>query len=118
MATVLRGGVHFGIGKDNAYYLGTENIGVASFHDPGDEIGYLCDYTGTTVPQWSHEWSGVERQSSAFDILEALSKNNGLSQEYAQATSPEEFNQIREKYLQDNFRKRLTTLGEIIKLTK
>lgn len=118
VSTAQIGGVHFGIGEDNAYYLGTESIGMASFHDPNDEIGYLCNSLGLTVPQWEHKWSGVERQSSAFSILSDLSNNTGIAEEYAHATSPEEFREIRQKYLKGAFNQRLTTIGEIIESAK
>ncbi len=107
-------GVHFGIGDDDAYYLGSEGVGVASFHDPQDEIGYLFGYLNINVPQWQYGWSGVDRQPSSFAILEDLSSNKGLADEYAEATSPEDFREIRRRYLKGNFRNRLATIGEII----
>lgn len=107
-------GVHFGYGDDSTYSLGSPTIGTASFHDPGDEVGYiLSEHLNKDIPQWEYEWSGVSRQESAFEILEDLSSGRGLVEVYANTTSPEPIRIAREKYMRKNFHDRLATLGEL-----
>ena len=49
--------------RDGIFYLYHPDVGVASFHDPNDEIGIDCRY------RWLWEWSGIPRQNLAFDLL-------------------------------------------------
>lgn len=118
VATSQIEGVHFGLGEDDAYYLGNESIGVASFHDPSYEIDALYHFLGQSIPPWENEWSGVLRQSHAFEILrdlDDLSHNKGMASHYVEATSPEEFKEIRKKYIRKNTHERLVKLGALLK---
>jgi len=110
------GGVFFGYGDDGAYYLGSPTIGVASFHDPGDEVGYILGhYLKKDIPEWEYEWSGVSRQESAFELLNDLNSGQGLAKAYANSTSPEEMVEVRDKYMENNFRERLHVLDDLLK---
>ena len=107
-------GADFGIGEDNAYYLGTPTVGVASFHDPGDEVGYLVlKVIKEQIPVWGSPWSGLIRQDDAYEILKDFYAENSLVEQYAEATSTEEMQVIREKYFNT---KRTATALEISKL--
>lgn len=109
-------GVSFGRGKDGAYYLSTPTIGVASFHDPGDEVGSMfTKYLGKEIPLWEHKWSGVPRQHDAFNLLEDLNSRRGLVEAYAEVTSPVEIKNARDTYMKQNLHDRLIAIGEILK---
>lgn len=108
-------GVFFGYGDDGAYYLGTPTIGVASFHDPGDEVGYIITHClKQTIPEWEYPWSGVSRQDDAFNILDDLSSGRKLVEHYADVTSPEEMKKARDTYMKNNFHDRLVKIGELL----
>ncbi len=93
-------GGDFGFGEDNAYHLGTNSTGVASFHDPYDEIGSLVlNSLNERIPVWNHGWSGVVRQDDAFNILRDLEEGPGLAEQYAEATSTEDMRHIRKAYM-------------------
>ncbi len=95
-------GADFGLGEDDAYYLGTDSVGVASFHDPWGEIGDLVvNVLGEKPPVWEHPWSGVIRQDEARDILNDLSSGGALVKKYVDNTSTEEMRRIRKKYMVD-----------------
>ena len=49
--------------RDGIFYLFHPAAGVASFHDPFDQI----EVDGSM--RWPFEWSGVPRQEQAFDLL-------------------------------------------------
>lgn len=49
--------------RGGIFYLYHPSVGVASFHDPFDQI----EVEGSTG--WPFEWSGVYRQEQAFDLL-------------------------------------------------
>lgn len=69
-------GIQSGWGEDGVFYLYSPEVGVVCFHDPWEEI--------TSEGEWSHPWSGIERQSLAFDAL----RDPELRQELAKATAP------------------------------
>lgn len=98
-----KNGAHFGLGEDEAYYLASITMGVASFHDPGNEVGQIIEVIlGEAIPQWEHEWSGVYRQDSSIEILKGLAGNRMFEQvkgEFVAATSPEEYRKWKLKYL-------------------
>lgn len=96
-------GADFGIGDDDAYFLGTPSVGVASFHDPGDVVGYLVlQVLNEQIPIWESPWSGLTRQEDAHDILHDLNTGGSLVEQYVQATSTEDMRQIREVYMRNN----------------
>jgi hypothetical protein len=94
-------GAEFGVGaNDNAYYLGTHTIGVASFHDPGDEIGHLVlNVLKERIPVWEDGWSGVSRHEDALLILRDLDLGEGLVNLYAETTSTEDMRRARKAYI-------------------
>lgn len=109
-------GVFFGYNDDGTYSLGSPTIGIASFHDPSDEVGHiLINLFKQEIPEWEFAWSGISRREDAFKILEDLSSGKGLVKTYSDLTSPEELKKAREKYLEGNFHDRLITLGELFK---
>lgn len=116
VATSMTDGVFFGYGEDGTYSLGSPTIGIASFHDPEDEVGrILINDLGKSVPKWEHEWSGVSRQEDAFILLEDLNSGKGLVKTYGNITLPEEIKKVRDKYMKKNFRNRLTTIAKLLK---
>ncbi len=114
IAASQTGGVSFGYGDDGAYYLMSPGIGAASFHDPGDEVGYTITHIlKQPISSWEYAWSEVSRQEDAFRILEDLSSGRSLAKIYADMTSPEDIKNARDAYMTDNFHERLTTIGEL-----
>lgn len=108
-------GADFGIGEDNAYYLGTPTVGVASFHDPEDEVGYLVlKVLNEQMPIWESPWSGVPRQEDAHDLLQDLNAGGSLVEQYANATSTEEMRKIREMYMQTNRAAATSRIAELL----
>lgn len=108
-------GADFGIGDDNAYYLGTPTVGVCSFHDPEDEVGYLIlEVLSEQIPIWESSWSGVPRQDDAYEILQDLNTGGNLVELYAEATSTEEMRNIRETYMRTNKATARTKIHELI----
>ncbi len=109
-------GVYFGIGDDGAYYLGSPTIGMASFHDPNDEIGYIMvNHLKQRVPRWEYPWSGISRQEDSFVILKDLGANRELADKYAEATLPEDLKMIRQNHMEESFHNRLEILGNLLK---
>lgn len=109
-------GVFFGYGEGDAYYLGSPGIGVASFHDPDDEVGYIItEVLKKNIPEWEYPWSGISRQEDSFKILESLVSGNELVGRYADLTLPEDIRKARRKYMGDNFNSRLVALGDMLK---
>ena len=62
------------------YYLHGKNVGVASFHDPNEEVSYINDHLNKKrnlkmeIPNWTHGWSGIPRQNEAFNLIRAMSR--------------------------------------------
>ena len=82
-------GAEFGRGNDGAYYLSEMVTGVASFHDPYNEVQYFVEnILGEKVPHWEHEWSGEPRHPDAFEIMESVATDGTLAEEYARRTLP------------------------------
>ena len=54
-------GADGGWGDDGVFYLTAPGVGVACFHDPVGALAHI-------QAQWRGGWSGIRRQSWAFDI--------------------------------------------------
>jgi hypothetical protein len=70
-------GVVSGWSEDGTFVLYHPEVGTIHFHDPGGEI--------ESGGEWPHSWSGVERQSLAFEAL----VNADLRRQLAEATAPD-----------------------------
>ena len=62
--------------RNGIFYLFHPEVGVASFHDPYDQIKVIGD--------WPYEWSGIRRQDQAFELL----TDERLLNKYRFLTSP------------------------------
>jgi hypothetical protein len=116
-------GAHFGQGSGSVgevvYYLGDPVTGVASFHDPdGDVAAIVRNCLHEEIPEWSDEWSGVDRSENSFDRLGMYADGeDAYFEDLAEQTLSEEDFKIRTKYLLGRRKAAITALGEYVDST-
>lgn len=94
-------GVEYANSSMPAYYLFNKEVGVASFHDPGNSIEQLFELIGDNdkIKDWDYGWSGVYRQDEAFNLI--AEKERLFLQRMRHKTLPGE-NSIAKKKLFDS----------------
>jgi hypothetical protein len=83
----LEHGAEGGWDRDGLFRLFTPKAGVNGFHDYSDNLKWLLTDEQNAL-RWPHPWTGVHRQSRAYNLIQSYLGDGQELQRMAYATTP------------------------------